>query len=86
MQKESLKFIDSNVFEGMTSIRALIAGIDSRVSDRRILKVLFDADKMPKISKELGYLRAVSDKYGFELTKSNAEEMSEITLEIPMEV
>ena len=80
MQKESLKFIDSNVFEGMTSIRALIAGIDSRVSDRRILKVLFDADKMPKISKEVGYLRAVSDKYGFELTKSNAEEMSEITL------
>lgn len=80
MQKESLKFIDSNVFEGMTSIRALISGIDSGVSDRQILKVLFDGNKMPKIAKEVGYLRAVSDKYGFELAKSSAAEMDEITL------
>lgn len=80
MQKESLKFIDSNVFEGMTSIRALIAGIDSGVSDRRILQVLFDGAKLPKIAKDVGYLRAVSDKYGFELIKSNADELEKITL------
>ena len=80
MQKESLKFIDSTVFEGMTSIRALIAGMDEKVSDRRIIKVLFDGHKIAKISKEVGYLRAVSNKYGFELVKSTAEEMDAITL------
>ena len=80
MQKESSKFIDSTVFEGMTSIRALIAGIDSGVSDRKIERVLFDGARLGKISKDVGYLRAVSDKYGFELVKSNAEELENIAL------
>ena len=30
MQKEEIKFVDSTVFEGMTSIRSIIKGIDSR--------------------------------------------------------
>ncbi len=80
MQKESLKFIDSTVFEGMTSIRAIIAGIDSGTNNRKISKILFDGDKLRKISKDVGYLRAVSSKYGFELVKSNASELEEITL------
>ena len=67
MQKEELKFQDSTVFEGMTSIRAIIRGIDSGINNRRISKILFDKDKIKKISKEVGYFRAVSDKYGFEL-------------------
>ena len=80
MQKEVSKFIDSTVFEGMTSIRAIIRGIDSGVNKRAIKKILFDKDKIKKISKEIGYFRAVSDKYGFELCESNAEELDEITL------
>lgn len=80
MQKESLKFVDSAVFEGMTSIRAIIAGIDSGVNDRKIKEILFDKSKLHKISKEIGYLRAVSDKYGFLLVPTTAEALSEITL------
>ncbi|MBR2931064.1 MAG: RNA methyltransferase [Clostridia bacterium] len=80
MQKEALKFVDSTVFEGMTSIRAIIAGIDAGVNNRRIEKILFDGDKLKKISKEVGYLRAVSDKYGFELVRSTAEELDVLTL------
>lgn len=80
MQKEFTKFIDSTVFEGMTSIRAIIAGIDSGVSDRRIAKIMFDGAKLGKISKEIGYLRAVSEKYGFELVRSDADSLAEITL------
>ena len=80
MQKEQIKFQDSCVFEGMTSIRAIIAGIDSGVNDRRISKILFDKNKIKKISKEIGYFKAVSSKYGFELIEATTEELDEITL------
>ena len=80
MQKEELKFQDSLVFEGMTSIRAIIRGIDAGINNRRISKILYDKDKIYKISKEIGYFRAVSNTYGFELVESNAEELEKITL------
>lgn len=80
MQKEEIKFADSVVFEGMTSIRAVIKAIDSGISDRRILKILFDKSKLNKISKEVGYFKAVSNKYGFKLVESDSEELEKCTL------
>ena len=80
MQKESIKFQDSLCFEGMTSIRAIIEGIDSGVNDRRISTILYDKDKMSKNAKTIGYLRAVSDKYGYELKETSGEELDKITL------
>ena len=80
MQKEQIKFSDSTVFEGMTSIRAIIRSYDAGINDRCIEKIMFDAAKKPKISKELGYLKAVSSKYGYEIIESNAEEISKITV------
>ena len=80
MQKEEVKFQDSLCFEGMTSIRAIIEGIDSGINDRKISKILFDADKKDKNIKTLGYLMAVSSVYGFELIESNAEKLDEIAL------
>lgn len=80
MQKEFLKFKKSTVFEGMTSIRAIIAGIDQGTNDRRIEKIYFDGDKLKKISKEVGYLRAVTEKYGYELVRTDSDFLDEITL------
>ena len=80
MQKEERKFCDSLVFEGMTSIRAIIKSIDAKTNDRHIEKILFDTAKKQKISKELGYFKAVSSIYGFEIIESSAEELEEITL------
>ena len=80
MQKEEIKFCDSTVFEGMTSIRAIIKSIDECKNTRRILKILFDKDKLSKISKEVGYFKAVSSKYGFELIETSSEELNKITL------
>ncbi len=80
MIKEERKFVDSTLFEGMTSIRAVIRAIDLGISSRRIEKILFDKNKVKKISKELGYFKAVSQKYGFELVESSAEHLDEITL------
>ena len=80
MQKEETKFCDSTVFEGMTSIRAIIKAIDQGKNTRRITKILFDEDKLSKIAKEVGYFKAVSQKYGFELVATNADELEKITL------
>lgn len=80
MQKENLKFIDSLVFEGMTSIRAVLRGIDDGINDRKIERILFDQSKLKKISKEIGYLRAVSEKYNFVLEKSTSSELDNLTL------
>jgi len=80
MQKEDIKFQGSTVFEGMTSIRAIIKGIDNGTNDRRISKILYDKERYKKIAKKVGYFKAVSDKYGFDLIESNAEEIEKIAL------
>ena len=80
MIKEETKFIESTIFEGMTSIRAIISAIDNKTNNRQINKILFDKDKLSKIAKNIGYLRAVSSKYGFEVCESTAEEIEKFTL------
>ncbi len=80
MQKEAIKFSDSLIFEGMTSLRAIIKSIDEGISDRRIEKIYFDKNKLQKIAKEIGYFRAVSEKYGFELCELSEEEINALAL------
>ena len=80
MQKEELRFKDSLVFEGMTSIRAILRGIDTGVNTRQIKHILYDPSKMKKISKDVGYLKAVSAQYGYEVIESSSEELDSLTL------
>lgn len=80
MQKEYLKFEDALCFEGMTSIRAIIEGIDSGINDRQITTILYDKEKAIKNAKTLGYLRAVSSKYEFSLEKTDAETLEKLAL------
>ena len=80
MQKEYLKFEDALCFEGMTSIRAIIEGINSGVNDRQISTILYDKDKSDKNAKTLGYLKAVSSKYNFNLEETDANTLEEIAL------
>ena len=80
MQKEELKFVDSTVFEGMTSIRAILRGIDAGVNDRKIIRIIFDKSKLKKIAKEVGYLKAVSKNYGFEIFEAAEGELDKLTV------
>ncbi len=80
MIKEQIKFQDSCVFEGMTSIRAIINAYESTYNDRKIKEIHFDTLKLDKIRKEVGYFRAVSDKYGFSLIESTSDKINELTL------
>lgn len=80
MIKEEIKFQDSCIFEGMTSIRAIINAYDSNYNDRRILEIHYDKSKYKKMYKEIGYFKAVSDKYGFKLVESDTESIDKLTL------
>lgn len=80
MIKEDIKFQNSLVFEGMTSIRSIIKGVESGINDRKIIKVLYDKSKHRKISKDLGYLKAVSYKMNYEICEAENDEIEKITL------
>ena len=80
MQKEEMKFQNSLYFEGMTSIRAIIHGIDNGTNTRQIKEIYFDKNRIDRIKKEVGYLRAVSDKYGYNLVEADTAFFDEMTL------
>ena len=80
MQKEERKQQDSTLFEGMTSLRALIDGIRKNGNTRRILKVLYDADRLTKNYKNIGYLKAVSKELSFSVEETDAATLEKMTL------
>ena len=80
MKNEESRFMPSVVFEGMTSINAVIKANREGISDRRITKILFDKEKAKSKSKELNFLNKVSQELNFSFEESSAEEISELTV------
>ncbi|MBQ3040808.1 MAG: RNA methyltransferase [Clostridia bacterium] len=81
MIKEENRFVSSTIFEGMTSIRALIDNLkENKKNARKIEKILFDKAKASKKSKELGYLKKMSELFGFELIESNENEIASLSI------
>ena len=56
-----------DIFEGLVSIRAVFEGIESEVNQRKIICVLFAEEKIKGNGKLLGFLKARSFSYGYEL-------------------
>lgn len=66
MIKEEAKFHSSTVFEGMTSIRAIIDNLKAnKPNARRILRLLFDRTRMQIRIKELHYLQKMGELFDF---------------------
>lgn len=80
MIKEATRFKHSTVFEGMTSIRAIIKGIDQGENSRRIRTILYDKGKIHKNAKTVAYLKAVSEKYDFTVEETTAEVIEDIAV------
>jgi len=80
MIKENTRFVDSCIFEGMTSIRAIIKSMQQNISDRKIKKILYDKSKLHKNIKNIGYLKAVSHKLEFIVEETDADEIDKLTL------
>ncbi len=78
--KEAEKFIDSNIFEGMTSISALIKAITSGKNDRKIIKVLFDRSRLDKKTPAYNFLRANADIIGYKLELCDTDMISSYTI------
>ena len=80
MINENERFKDSCVFEGMTSIRAILKGIDKGTNSRKLITVYVDKNKIRKNAKTIGYLKAVSDKYGFSVEEATSECIEELAI------
>jgi 23S rRNA (guanosine2251-2'-O)-methyltransferase len=78
--KEADKFISSSIMEGMTSVRAVFAGEEYGVNDRKIEKILFDKAKTKSKFRELGFLRAKGEEKGFTVELSSAEEIDALAI------
>ena len=74
MKKEASRQEDSLIFEGMTSISAVING-----GYRKIEKVLFDKEKNDKRSRQLSWLKAKSREMGFEIEFCDIESIEALT-------
>ncbi len=79
MIKEETKFIDSAVFEGMTSLRAVIYGLEHGISDRKIKTIYLDSSKIAKNRKEIGYFKAVQDQFGYEIREVDEDFLNSLT-------
>lgn len=81
MIKEAERFASSTVFEGMTSIRAIIDNLkDNKSNARKIEKILIDKEKLQSKAKEIGYLRKMAELFNFEIEISNEETINRYTV------
>ncbi len=81
MQKEIEKFKDTSLFEGMTSIRALIEARMGKnpTNDRKIKSIAYTAEGEKKLAKELSWLRHRAKEWSFPLLPLPTEEIARMT-------
>ena len=80
MKKESEKYIDSNLFEGIVSIRAIAESILAGTTDRRFTRMLFAKEKVKSKAKELGWLKYLSSSMHFPLDIVPNEELDALCI------
>lgn len=74
MIKEESRFKESTIFEGMTSIRAILDNLkENKPNARKIEKILIDKDKIKSKSKEIGYLKKMSELFDFSIEETSKE-------------
>ncbi|MBO7310705.1 MAG: RNA methyltransferase [Clostridia bacterium] len=80
MIKENLKYSNSNIFEGMPSISAVIRSIECRLSDRRIITVSIDKGKLKSKAKEISFLQKKSELLGFDVVFTKSENIDALVV------
>ena len=79
MQKETSKFTESDVMEGMPSISALIKAIEAKTTDRKIETVYIDSSKKSSKRHEIAFINFKSQQLSFNIEFVATELISEIT-------
>jgi len=72
MIKEEIRFTDSTVLEGMTSISALLNARAAGINDRPITEIFFDRAKKAKKAREISFLTAKCKELQIPLTLVDA--------------
>ncbi len=80
MIKEEIRFADSTVMEGMTSISALLAARESSINDREIREILYDGEKKNKKAREIGFLSAKCAALRIPLRETTSERINAISI------
>lgn len=80
IKKESDKFSDSNVLEGMTSIDALIKAKERGINDRPIVKVLYCIEKESSKRREISYLKRKASALSFDIEAVPASVIDDMTI------
>ena len=69
----------TTVFEGMTSISAILHGMERGVCNRTITCIYFDRERLNKKEKEYRYLQHQAQKYGFDLQLTDRAQLDSMT-------
>ncbi len=79
MKKEYSRFSESNIFEGIVSLRTLISvrGKEGK-NDRRIKTVYYSTERAKKEKKELSWLSHRAEEHGFEIKLTEPEIIDEM--------
>lgn len=80
MLKEEKKFGESDLLEGMSSISALIKGIESGQNDRKILRILIDKARTKQKRAEIRFLESKSIALNFSVELVESEIIDEMTI------
>ena len=70
--------LNYDVFEGMTSISALIGAIINGTNNRKIIKILYNQSSSQKKSREIAFLTHKSRELAFELIPTSSEHIDSI--------
>jgi len=80
MLKESEKLVESNILEGIVSIKALISAREMNINDRAIHTVLFDESKINSKPYELRYLKSKAKVHKFNIEFVNSDKIASMTI------
>ncbi len=78
MQKEETKFNNNEIFEGMSSISALIKSVERNTGHRKILGVFIDEQKRHSKAREIGFLKSKAQILNFDIKFVSAEFIEDI--------
>lgn len=80
MLKEDTRFINSTVFEGITSLRAVFGGIDLSVSDRCVSRVMVTEKRKNDNPKEYAWLTHEAERRGFAIESVSEERINALSV------
>lgn len=81
MIKEESRQQNSTIFEGMTSIRAVLDNLKNAVKNaREIEKILIDQKKLKSKSKEIGYLKKMSEFFSYDVEFTDEKTINDFSV------